>query len=394
MVEQTIYQNGESDRKQLKMPKYAYQWLKSDDGDSMTKGLNAFEALFFANEEYTDSLTETENFVDSQLSSIASVKTVRALQKIKKSDLVVDTENDEMQAHVNVHLPQDFVNNQLKVQRGIGEHIADAVVNLAESAYTDRLDRIKCKREIYQYIDDGTYPSHPVAQAVVEGDNSRFEGVMTAYDFVSAYSDEDDGLQVHDDLTLDDLRSVEHSSDGAGFSQGDGKEDRVEAIQIALENEIEKDGIDPTHYTSNQVAEIVSNIYGIKTDATVESYVDDLDIHWVTMVDFNAREVVLQYKKDKIDEIENADTRNKQTKLNKLKNTSASDLVLKDDEYIEDTELPAEVALEQWNAILDATNSSLRKSGIGSIQWDLHEKFETYVQNMKMAPLENMVEQN
>ncbi|WP_151098980.1 MULTISPECIES: hypothetical protein [unclassified Haloarcula] len=360
----------------------------------MTKGLNAFEALFFANEEYTDSLTETENFVDSQLSSIASVKTVRALQKIKKSDLVVDTENDEMQAHVNVHLPQDFVNNQLKVQRGIGEHIADAVVNLAESAYTDRLDRIKCKREIYQYIDDGTYPSHPVAQAVVEGDNSRFEGVMTAYDFVSAYSDEDDGLQVHDDLTLDDLRSVEHSSDGAGFSQGDGKEDRVEAIQIALENEIEKDGIDPTHYTSNQVAEIVSNIYGIKTDATVESYVDDLDIHWVTMVDFNAREVVLQYKKDKIDEIENADTRNKQTKLNKLKNTSASDLVLKDDEYIEDTELPAEVALEQWNAILDATNSSLRKSGIGSIQWDLHEKFETYVQNMKMAPLENMVEQN
>ncbi|MDL0145780.1 hypothetical protein PNP83_12270 [Halobacterium salinarum] len=376
------------------MPKYAYQWIKSDDGKSMTKGLNAFEALFFANEEYTDSFTETENFVDSQLSSIASVKLVRALQKIKKTDLVVDTDDDEMQEYVNVHLPQDFVNNQLKVHRGIGEHIADAVVDLAESAYTDRLDRIECKREIYQYIDDGTYPSHPVAQAVVKGDDSRFDGVMDAFDLVSAYSDEDDGLQVHDDITLDDLRSVEHSSDGAGFTQISGKQDRIEALQIALENEIEKDDSDPTEYTSNQVAQMVSDIYDIETDSTVESYVDDLDIHWVTMVDFNARDVVLQYKKDTIEEIEDSTTRNKQTKLNKLKNTSASDLVLKDDEYIEDTELPAEVAIERWNAILNATNSNLRKSGIGRIQWNLHDKFETYVKKSELSRIESMIEEN
>lgn len=269
IVNETIYLNTESERKQPTMPFWTYKWLKKDNDEVMSKGVKAYEALLFANEEYEDSATDFEEFVDDRLVSLASHSLVEAVEKIKLEKATrnvveyavnhADIDSDERADHVNIHLPTDLI-EQLTVNRGLGDHIADAVYTLVESAYSDRMDRIECKEELVKFLEDERRtPSHEVVRAIVEGDSREYlvEDAHRELNFVRA-----DDWYESDSVTFDVLEER-----GEDITQG--IENRSTALEIAVSNS-DKD------WDNEEVVEKAKDVFAVG-ESTAEKYTDDID---------------------------------------------------------------------------------------------------------------------
>lgn len=271
IVNETIYQNTESVRKQPTMPSWTYFWLKKDDGEVMSKGLKAYEALLFANKEYEDSATVFEEFIDDRLTSIASDSLLTAVEKIKYEKAIgnverfatdhADFDSDERADHVNIHLPKTLT-EQLTVERGIGDHIADAVYALVESAYRDRMDRIQCKKELIEFLEDKRrIPSHNVARAIVDGDSNLFD-VDEAHQELNFVRS--DGWWDSDTLTVETLREK-----GSEISDKQ-RPRKIQAFQTAVENSDEE-------RTKSDLIALAEEAFSVGS-STAEQYVEDLDI--------------------------------------------------------------------------------------------------------------------
>lgn len=271
IVNETVYQNTESVRKQPTMPSWTYLWLKKGDDEVMSKGVKAYEALLFANKEYEDSATNFEVFIDDRLTSIASDSLLTAVEKIKYEKAIgnverfatdhADFDSDERADHVNIHLPKTLT-EQLTVERGIGDHIADAVYALVESAYRDRMDRIQCKKELIEFLEDKRrIPSHNVARAIVDGDSNLFD-VDEAHQELNFVRS--DGWWDSDTLTVETLREK-----GSEISDKQ-RPRKIQAFQTAVENSDEE-------RTKSDLIALAEEAFSVGS-STAEQYVEDLDI--------------------------------------------------------------------------------------------------------------------
>lgn len=268
MIQNTVYLNEESERKQLTMPFWAYEFLKSDDGESMSKGVKAYEALLFAFDEYEDSLTDIESNIDDQLESFASHSLFTAVQKIKNEKHSLenaDFDSEERADRINIHLPVSLT-EQLTVKWGIGDHIAEAIYEVEESAYADRLDRINCKREIVNYLQDKrTAVDHPVAQAVIDGDSD-------VYDVDEAHAElqyiTDDEWYLADSVTVDQIEDR-----GSEISDKD-RSGKIQALETAVENSDEE-------LDEEELVQLAKKAFDVE-DSTAAGYVDDIDVDTIT----------------------------------------------------------------------------------------------------------------
>lgn len=274
IVNETVYQNTESVRRQPTMPSWTYLWLKKGDDEVMSKGVKAYEALLFANKEYEDSATDFEEFIDDRLTSIASDSLLRAVEKIKYKKAIgnvervatdyADFESDERTDHVNIHLPKTLT-EQLTVQRGIGDHIADAVYALVESAYRDRMDRIQCKKELVEFLEDGRRtPSHQVAQAIVEGDSDEFR-VDDAHQKLQLVRADD--WYESDSVTLDVLEK-------RGEDITEGVANRSQALETALQNS-------DREWDREEIVRKAEDMF-LVGESTAEKYVDAINVSSMT----------------------------------------------------------------------------------------------------------------
>lgn len=263
MIEGTIYLNEESTRKQLTMPFWAYDWIKSNDGESLSKGQKVYEVLFMVSNEYEDSLTETESFVDDQLESLTSERFVETVEKIKSQkahDPESEYDSDDRVSDVNLQIPPSL-DEQITQRRYIGDMIAEKVSEYIESAYSDRLDRLDCKKELVRWFQDNrTSVENRVAKAIVEGDESEFN-VEEAHQQLQLLRE--DNWWESDSVTVDIL--LERGTD---IPQG--VSNRATALQTSIRN---ADG----DYTEEEIYNLADNIFEVG-EKTIEKYVEAIDM--------------------------------------------------------------------------------------------------------------------
>ena len=270
MIDQTLYLDTETARKQVTMDRWAYDLIKSTGSESLTKGLVAYEALMFANQEYTDTLNKIESNVDDHLQTVGSHSLLDLVQKIKKSDQYIDTDDTDRLDRINLQLPVsvlDDIRDISGINRGIGDHIADAAYKMHTSAYSDRADRIEVKQEVISYIQDDDYPQHEVAQAVVDGNDDRYT-VSDAHNALQKIIGETEVWE-RDDLNRNDLLDQDVWSDIPAT-----KSKRVAALQTVIDNE---------DLTESQVIDLVDNF--ALSAPTRRDYISDLEFEEEVQID-------------------------------------------------------------------------------------------------------------
>jgi len=254
----------------------------------MTKGVKAYEALLFANGEYEDSASDFEEFVDDRLTSLASHSLLTAVEKIKFEKAAgnveefatdyADIDSDERADHVNIHLPTTLT-EQLTLQRGLGDHIADAVYTLVESAYSDRMDRIQCKKELVEFLEDERRTlSHDVARAIVEGDSDEYR-VDEAHRELN--------LVRSDDWYESDSVSISILED-RGEDITEGVANRSQALETALQNS-DRD------WDREEAIRKAKDVFHVH-ESTAQEYVDAIEISSMTddVVEVDTTRIVSQ----------------------------------------------------------------------------------------------------
>jgi len=247
MVESTtLLTVTKSERKQPEVARETYELLKnlSNAGnDTASKGLIAYEILMMAREEGEpiDSTDRYEEFVDEYLALSSGSQIPEIVEKIKLlSNLhgevpdamdVFDSYFREMgsgsKSQLSLHLPPELCE---LYSYGLNRVLDRAVEDYTEGAFRDRADRIECKRDILEWIQDGTTPSHPVARDVVSGESERFDVVDAHEALMSEVKD----WWERDDLTWDD---IEHKQKGTQHLSKHKKDKRITAVANAWTNE-------------------------------------------------------------------------------------------------------------------------------------------------------------
>ena len=275
MIDQTLYLDTETSRKQVTMDRWAYDLLKSTGSESLTKSLVSYEALMFANPEYEDALNQIESSVDDQLASVATDSFSETVEKIKNSEQYIDTDDTDRLDRVNLQIPVsvlDDISELSGINRGIGDHIADAVHKMHTSAYADRADRINAKQQLISYIEEDDHPSHEVAIAVVDGDDTVYS-VLDAHAELQKIIGETEVWE-RDDLNKENLLEEDVWNDIPAT-----KEKRVEAIQTVIDNE---------SLTESQVIDLIDNF--ALSAPTRRDYIANLEFE--DEVEIDAREIL------------------------------------------------------------------------------------------------------
>lgn len=221
----------------------------------MTKGLKAYEALLFAFDDYSDSLSEIENDLDEEIESLSSEAFLETVQEIKYTEERVSEQSNKKVEDVNVHLPVSLAEN-LTESWGIGYHIGDAVDEIHASVWDDRLDRMETKRDLIRVL-DGADPETDLVEDILEGESYVEEEHVE----MMKYLDED--FWADDDLSLDLLMER-----GEDIPQG---KKRITALEIALSNSEEE-------YDEGELKQVVSNIFDDVSTSTQHNYIDQIDL--------------------------------------------------------------------------------------------------------------------
>jgi hypothetical protein len=171
-----LHGNDDSKYKQLTLERWVYetlkQWANGRNG-TMSKGVILYEALLFEYDEVTDTLSETESILNAELEREGiDTEQISSTNRVRRSDareqLRSEVSNpDEKLRDVKIWLPET-VDTQVPWSRGWNDRIATALVSIYMSKYADRADRVRCKREILEYVTDETKPSHQVATKLIE----------------------------------------------------------------------------------------------------------------------------------------------------------------------------------------------------------------------------------
>jgi hypothetical protein len=307
MITETLYRDVESTRKQLKMPEETYELLKSGDNKGVTKGVVAYESLLFHFEEYEDSLSQIESRINDELDT-HHPSLSQTLDKIKKfsvssgsvsGDELKQVENVNYMEQVNIHLPE-ILEEQLVVQRGVGDHIAEAVRALEHSVFSDRMDRITAKEEVLEYIEEGGEynPDHVVAQSIVGGDRGEVSEIVE--ELVDP-SDVNDKVRNNFDL------------------------DVGEAMEIITSDEIEL-----PKSRKYRVPVVYSSFSGIATESGMKSRINllDSDVNPQTVKNYvrELKERMIEFRTLDIEEVETGYRYNISTSYGKTENLVEEDI--------------------------------------------------------------------
>jgi len=141
----------------------------------MSRSLVAYDIVVDESDELSDMLTNIEDTLNDQL--YKQGYDIILIDEFKKDDTAVILELFE--SHVDdpeeknqfiIYLPElIFEDSDMTTDsRGYGELIRKGTVNRYASSYCSRMDRVEAKRQIIEYENNETEPTHSVAKDIVD----------------------------------------------------------------------------------------------------------------------------------------------------------------------------------------------------------------------------------
>lgn len=310
--QKTVLHGKESvkNQKQITLERWYYKALM-DWSDTrirkMTKGILLYECLMMHNTEVLDVLDGSEETLNEKLEdegiSVEAIDSIKvrteseAVEKLKQNvrESESDFEPEEKQKSRKLWIPP-FVDEGVSWDRGWADKIEDYVVKTYCSAFHDRADRIKCKRDILSYLQDGVNPDHRVAQTIVNRNSDRYLNVQEAHRTVTEDSDSG-GRELPGTITISDIFQNAHE-----LSSWD---DRFKAMEKAVEHD---------NPPLDVVVDAVQEGYEIDTESyaidKVEEFEDRYDIELKSKRKQTEQKVIEKFGEfeEKYDELEEAET--------------------------------------------------------------------------------------
>jgi len=141
----------------------------------MSRSLVAYDIAVDESDELSDMLTKIEDTLNDQLHKEGY--DLRLIDEFKKDDTDVilelfesQVDDPEEKKQFSIYLPElIFEDSDMTTDsRGYGELIRKGTVNRYASSYCSRMDRVEAKRQIIEYENNETEPSHSVAKDIVD----------------------------------------------------------------------------------------------------------------------------------------------------------------------------------------------------------------------------------
>jgi len=141
----------------------------------MSRSLVAYDIAVDESDKLSDMLTKIEDTLNDQLHKEGY--DLRLIDEFKKDDTDVilelfesQVDDPEEKKQFSIYLPElIFEDSDMTTDsRGYGELIRKGTVNRYASSYCSRMDRVEAKRQIIEYENNETEPTHSVAKDIVD----------------------------------------------------------------------------------------------------------------------------------------------------------------------------------------------------------------------------------
>ncbi|WP_144050048.1 hypothetical protein [Halorubrum sp. C191] len=267
--ESCIRTNVETVEKVTDIDQSAYEFVRdvaNQANKPTTQGVIAYEILMMnrTDSEPMDILDEQEEMIDSRLDSHHTLFSEH-IQKIKLSsenaddwdefynDYVEQT-SEGYKSTIKVHIPEEL---DEEIGWGFNTELEDAIDCYSESPYRDRADRIRCKRDILEYVEDGVEPQHRVARAIVDGQHKT----LHVHEANRVLQSVVDGWWAEDTLTFERIKERQETDEYLKTTERD---KRLQAFNTAFEN---SGGL-----YIDEAEDKLAECFGIKSESTVKKY--------------------------------------------------------------------------------------------------------------------------
>lgn len=173
----TIYRSAESERTVPKLPAWAFTALQRWSKPNSTKGYVAYECILLANDEYSDPLTDIEEFVFDRLRSALGDSVTDALQNktfcdFSKARQILERECEYADPMIETERTELWLPNGLKEQLPYrpADVIKDAICITQAQPWDTRLERLSVIRQLIELTETRTLPdnAHPFVRWCVE----------------------------------------------------------------------------------------------------------------------------------------------------------------------------------------------------------------------------------
>ena len=268
MVQKTILKDVESKEKRVKMPHWAVDFLKQGVTRQMSKGIVAYEVIQMVDGRYSDSVTDIEDVVNTELDNIRAGLSGQ-IEKIKNSQLISPVkhfdaaENPEAESQVSVRLPEGMVEDihEIEGQRYIGQWLNECIRKSYYSAYSDRFHRMEVKKDILSKIKNNEECETNIGKAVFEYENADYyKGLQSVRDMVDSKEDVNEYVKNNYDLGASEAREIVNEND---IKQS--RKYRIPLISAVLYDSV----------SEAQIKAYANSFFDI-SDATLDNYVDEI----------------------------------------------------------------------------------------------------------------------
>jgi hypothetical protein len=236
----------------------------SSERAMLTKSTGLYEPIMMDTDQYTDELDIAEGWGNRLLNQYQS-GLANAVDSVKKS--FADTPDiDSKKVQTKLFLPERLLNNM--PQRGFGAVVEEAVYNYTLSAYHSRLDRIKAKNDLLNYLENDVEPEHRVIVDLIENkassDTYEFGALLRVLDDSDSYWDE-----------FDSVYEIVSSEKWDYIKQG---QDRIEALEEYYERVYEADVVEKLPATYQDIYDDIERAYGASRP-TKRDHARSLDLY-------------------------------------------------------------------------------------------------------------------
>jgi len=296
----------DSVRKQIDMVGYVAASLQSDG--PLGKGPKAAECLrMYPEFDCPDDEFDAElNYLIDELNEEVGDDVIAILNDIVKgykgdakqmlvSECSHKHPRSKLPKKTNLEVTEDI--HESLPGRNIQDPIRDAVIWVASSPWSSRLDMMRDIRSLLQYVRDGELPedSSYFIECVVECEDEYWD-----VGHLHAVVDTDVPWYHHPDVTIDDLRE----SDPSEITQSPSV--RGKALAIAVGNSDDS-------YTREDLIDLAEDLFAVSTPRTAEGYVDAAGIESQDRFEFHVMdkisEIADQRRRELSRDLSNADWR-------------------------------------------------------------------------------------
>lgn len=269
----------------------------------MSQGVLVSECLLFdPNNSVEDGLTALEQTIDGQLeqhgvdTSQLNELFVQSLAETEIDMYEAGTSHGEYEEgtrRAKLWIPP-VVKESASWAQNWSEHIEQSLIYTYACAFSDRLDRLACKRDVFEYYENGIEPDHPVAKDIVRDEMDEYVGspsvvetvmVTNIKDYLDYCDDIDDWetrrekwdelyTHVGGTLSVEFLARNVARAHGIGYDYAEGEVDKwaedcevlkyapIEEHEVTSENFVEKkEELDVPEHDEEQQAELVDRLF-------------------------------------------------------------------------------------------------------------------------------------